>query len=45
MKAAVVQGPGQTPVCAEAPDPVPGADEVVVTMTAAAINALASAQE
>ena len=41
MKAAVVNGPGQVPVFADAPNPVPADDEVMVTMAAAAVSHLA----
>ena len=41
MKAALVRGPGQTPVYADHQDPSPADGEVLVTMAAAAISHLA----
>ena len=41
MKAAIVQGPGRTPVYADFPAPVPGEGERLVKVTAAALTQLA----
>lgn len=41
MKAAIVHGPGQTPVFGSFPDPVPGEGDVRVRVTAAALSPLA----
>ena len=41
MKAAIVHGPGQTPVFGSFPDPVPGVGEVRVSVAAAALSPLA----
>lgn len=40
MKAAIVKGPGQTPIYGDFADPVPGRDEQIVTVTAAALSPL-----
>ncbi len=44
MKAAVVQGPGQTPVHADFAEPVPAAGEVLVNVSAAAISQVVKAR-
>jgi len=41
MKAALVTGPGQTPIYGDFPDPVPSAGESLVTVTASALSRLA----
>jgi NADPH:quinone reductase-like Zn-dependent oxidoreductase len=40
MKAAVVYGPGQTPLYADFPDPIPGEGEVLISVRAAALSPL-----
>ena len=41
MKAAIVRGPGQTPICGAFETPVAGEGESLVTVTAAALSPLA----